>query len=259
VKAVSTVVIERWQSKFLENMMRLERDCLQQLQDHFHEIMSIRGLINHSDWQADLQSLITSPIEAVGFGCLAGLTAGGYVGLLAEAVAGIGLGVGFGIGLLVTAGVAAICFEDSALAKNLGIWTFEEGQICAAQTVLDILNKQDFQAKAKELVLHEFQRRLEACMNQLADIRDPAASTREEARAALSIQARVAELQRALSLWFSNFVGSQVGRDPWLVTPPIDLRAHLDAGAQGTAEKSTSTSRFPQGPEDSDSSDEQDS
>jgi len=251
VKAVATVTIERWQSKFLENMMRLERDCLMELQDKISQLSSIHGLIDHSQWQADIQSLITSPIEAAGFGCFAGTLAGTYVGLVAEAVAGVGLGMGLGVGLLVAAGVAAVCFEDSALAKNLGIWTYQEAQDIVAQTVLDILNKRDFRAKAKELVMQEFTRRLQACMEELADLRDPAASSRAEARTALGIQARVAELQRTLGAWFSHFVGKQVGRDPWLVPPPTDLRTALATRPEGKVPREAGGGRTPEDSDDS--------
>ncbi|CAE8706667.1 unnamed protein product, partial [Polarella glacialis] len=231
VRAVASLVIEQWQSKFMENMMTLEQECVEELQRQISELMHIRGLIHHTEWETSLRSLITSPIEAVGLGCLFGSMVGGYVGLIAEAVAGVGLGVGLGLGVLVAAGIAAVLFEDSDLARNIGAWTYEDGQIRVAQTVLDILNKRDFQARAKGLVLQEFQKRLQACLDQLSSIRDPSASACEEAQAALGIQARVSELQLSLSNWFKHFVVDQVGRDPWLVAPPHDLRAALDSQA----------------------------
>ena len=121
----------------------------------------------------------------------AGTLVGGYCGLLAQAVMGVGMGVGVGLGVLVAVGVASVLFEDSVLAKNMGVWTPEEAQMRAAQTVLDILNKPDFQEKAKGMVLTEFERRLGSCLDQLADLRDPSTSDKPEAKEALSIQLRV--------------------------------------------------------------------
>merc|ERR1719416_266429 len=129
--------------------------------------------------------------------------------------------------------------EDSAFARRFGLWTYEEGQARVLQTVLDILNKRDFKAKAKELVVTEFEKRLSVCMEQIADLRDPASSGRAEAQAAVGIQTKVAELQRALGRWFSNFVSEQVGRDPWLVPPPPDLRAALAERSDGDSRGSS--------------------
>lgn len=226
VKTVATLTLERWQSKFLENMMILEQDCLMQLQQQICQLMDINGLINHSEWQASLRGLIVSPMEAVAVGGMMGTIVGTYGAVLAEVVAGAGF-VGLPLGMLVFAGVAAVMMEDSALARWVGLWTYEDGQARVLQTVLDILNKPDFQAKAKELVMTEFEKRLGLCIEQLADIRDPTTSGRAEAQAAVGIQTKVSELQRALGRWFSNFVSDQVGRDPWLVPPPADLRAAL--------------------------------
>jgi len=230
VKAVATAAIERWQQTFIDNMMKMQRDCTVELQQQVTEIMQIRGLIDHADWQTNLQSLITSPVESVLSGALAGGVVGVYGGLLAEAsmatlIPGIGLGVGLGLGVLVAGAVAAACFNRSELARNIGIWTHEEGQARAAQTVLDVINKKEFQEKAKEMIFGEFQRRLQSCMEQLADLRDPSASNQPEAKAAMNIQLKVAELQRTLSVWFSHFVTDQVSSDPWLVPPPPDLKA----------------------------------
>lgn len=72
-------------------------------------------------------------------------------------------------------------------------------------------------------------------MEQLADLRDPSASSRAEAQAALGIQERIAELQKTLAQWFSHFVKVQVGRDPWLVAPPQDLREALSRRAENNA------------------------
>merc|ERR1711920_58110 len=99
--------------------------------------MQIGGLINHADWEATLQSLITSPIEAVGWGCLAGSVVGGYAGIIAEAVAGVGLGVGVGLFALVGLAVASATASESALAKRIGAWSYEDGQYQVAKTVLD--------------------------------------------------------------------------------------------------------------------------
>jgi len=152
---------------------------------------------------------------------------GGYCGLVAEALAGVGLVTGMGLGIMVAAGVTVALGMETDLARNIGVWTYEDGQLRVAQTVLDVINRRAFQAKAKDLVMVEFRRRLRACMEQLADLRDPSLSTRPEARAAMGIQARVGELQRSLGKWFSHFVCDQVGRDPWLVPPPEDLRTAL--------------------------------
>lgn len=227
VKAVANATIERWHSKFLENMMRLEQDCLVELQRQINEMMQISGLVNHADWQANLQSLIVSPIEAVGFGVLSGSVIGVYAGTIANAVAGVGFGFGLGVGAVFGVLVAAILLEDTPLAKNLGVWSFEDGQLKAAQTVLDVLNQPEFQKRAKDVVLQQFEQRLRACMDQLAALRDPNASSRAEARTARGIQERVADLQRSLSQWFMHFVSDQVGRDPWLVPPPKDLQDAL--------------------------------
>jgi len=235
VKSVAHATLERWQAKFLENMMRLERECLMQLQQQISQLMQIGGLIDHSEWQASLRDLITSPVEAVSLSGIAGSIVGIYGGVLAEVIAGAGLTVGFGLGAMVFLGLSAIMLPDSALGRKVGLWDYEDGQMRAAQTVLDILNKPEFQAKAKELVRSEFERRLRVCIDQLADLRDPSTSSAPEAQAALGIQHRVAELQRALSSWFSRFVNEQVGRDPWLVQPPADLRAALDAESASPA------------------------
>ncbi|CAE7548870.1 unnamed protein product [Symbiodinium sp. CCMP2456] len=60
-------------------------------------------------------------------------------------------------------------------------------------------------------------------------LRDASQSSRQEAATAISIQARIASLQHSLTIWFNHFVSGQLGRDPWLVPPPDDLRAALDA------------------------------
>lgn len=181
--------------------MRFEQDCLTELQQQIQRSMHIGGLIDHSHWQANLRDLITSPVEAMGTGCLFGSLAGIYAGVIAETIAGIGLGVGLGLGAVVCFMVSAALFEDTALARNMGFWNFDDGKERAMQTVLDILNKPDFQAQAKELVQAEFDRRLRSCLEQLADLRDPSASDLPEARQARKLQDRLTELQRALSGW----------------------------------------------------------
>jgi len=183
----------------------------------------------------------------MGFGALAGSIVAGYAFVLGEVLAGAGLTVAGPLGILVFAGVSALMMEGTDLARHVGAWSYEDGKIRAAQAVLDILNKKEFQAQAKELVKAEFAKRLRTCMDELADLRDPNTSTSPEAEEARGIQAKVADLQGALSRWFKRFVERQVGRDPWLVAPPEDLRVALlepstndEASAMSEADDSSS-------------------
>ncbi|CAJ1349099.1 unnamed protein product [Effrenium voratum] len=221
VRCLAQLAMEQWQAKFLENMVRLEQSCFKELQRQLGELLQC-GL--QEAWQASgVRRLAASPLRALRAGAT-GYLLGGTASAAAEL---LGASLSLGLPGLCMALAAAYFLEDSQ--SRLGSWSYEEAQRRAVEMVLEILSRPDFQTKAKETVLEEFQRCLTTSLAELSEARDASASSSSEAQAAVSLQARVKELQESLSSWFNHFVTEQLSRDPWLIPAPENLRLAMES------------------------------
>lgn len=229
VKTVASLAMQRWLDRFIDNVLKIEHGCALEICQTVATLLKApifaKRLKACQNWGKELENLMNVSVEAVACGCFSRMTTG--ILQVCDTTAALKCGLGAAI----TSGLSGKCSEDSPSAKAVGAWNHTEAKKNALQIVLDICNSPEFQLKAKELVLQDFERRLKSCMDKFADFRDPhlVAASREAARDSIALQAKIADIQRSVDCWFFHFANQQICRDPWLIPPPNALHAALPA------------------------------